>query len=89
MIKANDTDFIVIALYVFPSFKVIDLQKLWIEFGQGRNVRWIQVHDVYVGITSEKSEGLLFFHAFFGCDNVSGFKGRGKKVSMANMGGLS
>ena len=28
----------------------------------------------------EKSRALLFFHALSGCDNVSGFNGKGKKM---------
>ncbi|KAK4304447.1 hypothetical protein Pmani_023602 [Petrolisthes manimaculis] len=79
LIKANDTDIFVIAVNVFSNLKELGLQELWIEFGQGKNVRWIPVHDVSSSITQEKSEGILFFHAFSGCDNVSSFKGKGKK----------
>jgi hypothetical protein len=79
LIKANDTDILVIAVSVFARLRNSGMEKLWIEFGQGQNVRWIPVHDVCSAIGQEKSEGILFFHAFSGCDSVSGFKGKGKR----------
>lgn len=79
MVKANDTDVLVIAISVFPALQAIGLQQLWVAFGQGQNLKWIPVHDVYRSIGLEKSKGLLFFHAFTGCDFVSGFRGKGKK----------
>ena len=39
----------------------------------------ISVHDVSNRLSREESAGILFFHAFSGCDNVSGFKGKEKK----------
>lgn len=67
MIKANDTDVIVIAVSCFPSLKELGLAKLWIAFGQGRSLKWIPIHGL------EKTRGILFSHAFSGCDVVSAF----------------
>lgn len=49
------------------------------SFGQGGNLRWFPIHDLYTSIGLEKSKGILFFHAFTGYDVVSGFRGKGKK----------
>ena len=46
MIKANDTYVVVIAMSVVLSLKEIGLEYLWIAFGQGKNTRWISVHQL-------------------------------------------
>ena len=45
MIKANDTDILVIALNIFPSLQELGLQQLWVAFGHGESLR-IGVHDI-------------------------------------------
>jgi len=57
-----------------PSLQELGLEKLWIEFGQGASAQWIPVHEVVSSIGPEKVGGILFFHAFTGCDVVSGFR---------------
>ena len=79
MIKANDTDVVVIAISILPSLQELGLQKLWIAFGQGKHLKWIPIHDIVSSIGPEKTSGILFFHAFTGCDVVSAFRGKGKK----------
>lgn len=81
MIKANDTDVVIIAVSCFPSLKELGLSKLWIAFGQRQNLKWIPVHEIFSVLGLEKTRGLLFFHAFSGCDVVSAFKGKGKKFA--------
>ena len=81
MIKANDTDVLVLGVNVLPDLINIGLQTLWIEFGQGKSLRWIPVNDIHKEIGTEKSDGLLFFHAFTGCDVVAAFRGKGKKTA--------
>lgn len=76
VIKANDNDVLVIAA---SSLQRLGLQKMWIAFGQGANAQWIPVHEVVSAIGSEKASGILYFHAFTGCDAVSSFHGKGKK----------
>lgn len=78
-IKANDTDVLVIAVSVLPSLQEHGLEKMWIAFGQGASARWIPVHDVVSVIGPQKTSGIRYFHAFTGCDVVSGFRGKGKK----------
>jgi len=79
MIKANDTDVVVIAISILSSLQELGLQKLWIAFGQGKHLKWIPIHDIVPEIGPEKTNGILFFHAFTGCDVVSAFRGKGKK----------
>jgi len=81
MIDANDTDVIVIAISQMPSLKSIGLEQMWIRFGKGEHTRWIPIHDLVSTLGPEKTNGMLFFHAFTGCDVVSGFNGKGKKTA--------
>ena len=61
MIKANDTNVVVTAISVFPSLKEFGLEKMWIAFGQGKNLQWIPVHEVVNTIGPENTRGLPFF----------------------------
>ena len=79
LVKASDTDIFVIAISVMPTLQAIGLQKLWIAFGQDRNMRWTPAHELYRSIGSEKGRGIALCHAFTGCDVVSAFRGKGKK----------
>ena len=81
LIKACDTDILVIAVGVFASLQDIGLEKLWVEFGQGQSIRWFPIHDLAMNLGQEKCSGMLFFHAFTGCDVVSAFRGRGKTTA--------
>ncbi|KAJ8381282.1 hypothetical protein SKAU_G00020600 [Synaphobranchus kaupii] len=81
LIKANDTDVLVIAVSVLPTLQELGVQQLWIAFGQGRNLRWIPIHELLLSVGLQKSKGILFFHAFTGCNVVSAFRGRGKKTA--------
>lgn len=78
MIKANDTDVVVIAISTLPSLQELGLQKFWLAFGQGVYLRWIPIHELVDTIGPEKTNGMLFFHAFSGCDIVSAFRGKAK-----------
>jgi len=79
-IKANDTDVVVIAVLTMPSLKELGLEKLWIASGQGASARWTPVHEMISSIGPEKVGDILFFHAFTGCDVVSGFRGKVKNL---------
>ena len=45
------------------------MQKLWVAFGQGSHLRWIPIHNIVATIGPEKTKGILFFHAFSGCQS--------------------
>ena len=75
LIISSDTDVVVLAVSLF---KTLGLEKLWIAFGKGKNLRWLPIHDIDHALGA-KSAALPFFHAFTGCDTVSAFHGKGKK----------
>ena len=60
---------------------IIGIRTLWIEFGHGKSLKWMSVHDIRKKIGTEKSDGLLFFHEFTTCDVVPAFQGKGKKTA--------
>ena len=41
MIKTVDTDVVIIALALFSE---LNLEELWIEFGIGKDRRWLPIH---------------------------------------------
>ncbi|KAK3860097.1 hypothetical protein Pcinc_014329 [Petrolisthes cinctipes] len=78
MVKTSDTDVVVITVSVLQALQELSLQQLWVAFGQGQNLRWVPIHNLCCTL-AEKSKGMLFFHAFTGCDVVSAIPGKGKK----------
>ena len=61
LVKASDTDILVVTISVMPTLQTIGLQQLWIAFGQGRNMRWIHAHELYRSIGPEKGRALHSF----------------------------
>ena len=61
MIKANDSDILVIALSIFPSLQELGLQQLWVTLGHGVSLRWIGVHELYRVIGPVKTKGNCSF----------------------------
>ena len=81
LVKANDTDVIVIGIDAFQVLNKIGMQQLLVTYGQGKNLRWIPIHDLYSSLGQQRSKAILFFHAFTGCDVTSGFRGKGKRTA--------
>ena len=65
MLRTVDTDVVVIAIFIFPE---IAASELWVAFGVGKYFRYVAIHEIVNGLGPSKSSGLLFFHAFTGCD---------------------
>lgn len=82
--KTNDTDAVVIAVSVLQTLQELGLQQLWVYFERGQNLRWIPIHDLCSTI-AEKSKGILFARTFTGCDVVSAFRGKEKKLGRRGM----
>ena len=78
-ILANDTDVVAIAISFFCELKLLGLEQLWVSFGLGNKRRWIPIHTISSHLGPAKSKCILFFHAFSGCDTVSGFRNKRKK----------
>ena len=76
MIKTVDIDVVILAVALFPQ---LNLNKLWIDFGSSQNQSYFPVHAICNSLGAEKSKGLLFFHAFTGCDQTSFFANCRKK----------
>ena len=76
MIRTVDTDVVVLAINFQQRHPVMEL---WVAFGTGKNLRYIAVHELVSSLGPERAQGILFFHAFTGCDTVSSFGGHGKK----------
>ena len=58
-----------------------ELQELWIEFGVGRDKKWIPIHSYAEVLGEDTCMALPFFHAFTGSDTTSQFAGRAKKTA--------
>jgi len=81
-ILSNDTDVVILALGVYHTLcsnHIFD--DLVIEFGMGKNYRKISIKSLADSLGQLRSQALVFFHAFSGCDTTSAFKSIGKKKS--------
>lgn len=76
LISTVDSDVIILCIHFFER---LELNELWVKFGVGKNVKYIAIHEIADSLGSVKCSGLLFFHAFSGCDTVSSFERHGKK----------
>ena len=74
-IKTVDTDVVIIAIVLFRQLSLV---HLWIEFGTGKDRRWLPIHDYANALEERVCSGLLFWYAFTGCDTASSVCGRGK-----------
>lgn len=79
LIRTVDTDVVVIAVSLYGKLEKMKLQEFWISFGVGKATRSIAIHQLVNTLGPDICSGILFFHAFTGCDTVSGFSGKGKK----------
>ena len=52
-------------------------QEIWMQTGNFRSPKFINVHQIY--IQNIMRESLLGFHSITGCDTVSHLRGYGKK----------
>lgn len=77
MIKTVDSDIVIIALHAFFT---LNLDQLWVDYGVGKNRRFLAIHDLAIQLGEEMCAGILFWHSFTGCDTVSAFAGHGKKT---------
>ena len=87
LIKTVDSDVVIIVIATYH--KINSLRELWIEFRAGKYLRFIPVHEIFQYLGPEKSQALLFLHAFSGCDTVSTLSGKGKKIYFDNWMSMS
>ena len=75
VIKANDTDFVVIAVSLLPQLQEIGVENLWSALVHGVGMKGIPIHELLNIIGPTRASGIIYFHAFTGCDVVSAFRG--------------
>ena len=78
VVVATDTDVVVLAIAVLS---VLPGCFLWVQFGHGRHIRFIAVHDIAANLGAPRSAALPFFHSFT-CDTCSR-KQHGKRGSIS------
>ena len=74
MVHVTDTDVLTIA-----TARTLEGCEIWLAFGHSENFRYIAAHTIGAELGGDWCKGLLFMHAFSGCDMVSSFCGIGKK----------
>lgn len=70
---------ILMLLYLPWHILIIGLISYLLLLVKGKNFHYIPAHDIVVSIGIAKSESLLVFHEFTGCDTASSFCGKGRK----------
>ena len=75
LIVTVDCDIVVIALNAYWD---LDINELWVEFGKGKDRRWLPIHLYAEHFGRVICRAILFWYALTGCDTVSQFLGRGK-----------
>ena len=70
MIRAKETDVLVIAVAIFSQLQELGLQEMWLAFGQGRNLKWISMHELTTTLAPERGTADCFskpLHAVILC----------------------
>ena len=77
MIQATDTDVVVISV---AMCSILPDCEIWVVFGHGKRLRYVPCHTFNSILGTNASWGLLFFHAFTGCDTVFFSMALGRKL---------
>ncbi len=75
-IYCNDTDVVVLSLAFVTS---LELEKLYLGFGQGKHFRYIPIHDLCKLFTANELSAFPAFPALTGSDTTSFLSGCGKQ----------
>ena len=70
-----DTGEMVIACFAYWSLSVTEL---WIEFGKGKDRRWLPIHSCPEKASKRVRIAAIFWYVLTGCDSVSQFLERDK-----------
>ena len=73
----TDTDVAVLAISMFEK---LAKDRSWIAFGKVKDLRWIPIHGVSISL-GLWALGVIFVHAFIGCDRVLVLGGKGKRTA--------
>ena len=61
ILKANDTDVVILAIYAYMHLQNVGLQKLWVSFGKGQHARLIPIHETVRALGEDKALVCFFF----------------------------
>ena len=75
-IKTVDTD--VLFIGIISLFHDLNVTEIWIEFGIGKDKRWLPIQAYTEKLGPQISRAFGFWHGFTGCDTVSSFSSLGK-----------
>ena len=82
LVVSIDTDVTVLLLAYLGELMSAGLTELYVRIGKGATVQVIDLVKVRASIGEPYAHALLGFHAFTGCDWVSGIVGYGKKSAL-------
>ena len=77
LIRTVDTDVVVLAV---SRLQDLNVDEIWIAFGTGKHFRYLPIHSIAEQLGPQRSKALPMFHSITGCDTVSFFSGRGKRL---------
>ena len=77
LVKTVDSDVVVIAISL--CHHICNLHELWVEFGKGKDLKYIPVHRIASNLGVMSASILPVFHALSGCDTTSSIFGKSKK----------
>ena len=81
-IRTVDTDVVVILLGMFHIVRTkYEDAQIWVGLGFGKDMKHVNLNDIYDGIGEARSRGLPVFHAITGCDTTSAFMNKGKTTA--------
>ena len=60
--------------------RILKLHELWVEFGKGKDLKYIPVHRIVSNLGAMSGSAIPFFHALTGFDTTSSIFGKNKKI---------
>ena len=70
----DDEVYRLIVIIALALFSELNLEELWIEFGTGKDRRWLPIHKYATELGGQICSGLLFWYSFTGCDTTPSFR---------------
>jgi len=78
VLRTVDTDVVIMSIAAITK---LHLQHLWVAFRTGQYFKYIPAHEKAASIGPQRAIALPMFYAYMGCNTVSSFATRGKKLS--------
>ena len=81
-LRTVDSDVVVIGISYYHKLRGSGLAELWVDFGLGKQHRYIAAHLIAIELGEEKATALRGFHAISGCDTCISNRWEGEEVSL-------